>query len=101
MTTTTTYYYYTTHYPGRYLENIFPDHDPLPVGFRWAAPPQRELAAATGAAGAAAWRETSGRGAGVGETDGDEGWRLGNGTVQPNVPDVRIRGGASDLTILT
>ena len=94
---------------SRYLENIFPDHDPLPGGFRWAAPPQRELVAATGAAaatGATAPREASERGAGVEETNGDEqGRRLGNGTLHlqeaySHLP-VRIRGGASDLTMMT
>ena len=64
-----------------YLENIFPDHDPLPSGFRWATPPPRESAAATGAAEP---RGASGeRGAGVGQTDGDERRRLGNGTQRP------------------
>ena len=94
-----------TAYYSRYLENVFPDHDPLPVGFRWAAPPQRELAAVTGSA---APRETSEsqRGAGVGETDRDEPRRrLGNGTLPlqaaySHVP-IRIRSGAPDiLTIL-
>ena len=83
----------------------FPDHDPLPVGFRWAAPPQRELAAVTGSA---APRETSEsqRGAGVGETDRDEPRRrLGNGTLPlqaaySHVP-IRIRSGVSTPDILT
>ena len=58
-----------------YLENIFPDHDPLPASFRWAVPPQRELAAAT--SGAALPEQ----GAGVGEAD-EQGRRLGNATVR-------------------
>ena len=77
-----------------YLENIFPDHDPLPAGFRWMAPPQRESAVATGVV---ALRETSERGAGVGGSDEAHGSRLANGTVRlqtaySHLP-VRTRGG--------
>ena len=48
-----------------YLENIFPDHDPLPSGFRWATPPPRESAAATGWGGGTA-RSLRGEGRGRG-----------------------------------
>ena len=50
-----------------YLENIFPDHDPLPSGFRWATPPPRESGAATGAAEP---RGASERGAGGTSAEG-------------------------------
>lgn len=58
-----------------YLENIFPDHDPLPSGFRWATPPAARVGGGDRGGGTArSLREGRGR---------DERRRLGNETQRP------------------